>query len=286
MTKKTVAVIGAGVMGCDLALDLSGHGYPVILKDLTPDILTRAEKTIRRNYKFFTLMKKGIFSSGVEDLLARVTFVTDYKGFDRVDMVIENITEDLDSKAKVYRELGAVCRDNVIYGVNTSCLSITRVASFLPRPENVIGLHFLNPVPLKPLVEVIRGWHTSEKTLEEAKTFLKNLGKTWVEARDFPGFATNRVLMLTINECAWVVQDGVAEARDVDRIFKEGFGHRMGPLATADLIGLDTVLRSLRVLQESYGDPKYRPCPLLVKLVDAGCLGKKSGRGFFCYEGS
>ena len=205
-------------------------------------------------------------------------------GFEKIDLVIENISEVYEDKKKAYKELVHVCREDVIYGVNTSCISITKIAALTPRPENVIGMHFMNPVPLSKMVEDVRGYHTSNETVEQTKRFVTTLRKTSVIVNDFPGFVTNRVMMLTINECVYLLYDQVAEARDVDNIFKLGFGHKMGPLATADLIGLDTVLNSLLVLYESYNDPKYRPCPLLRKMVDAGLLGKKSGKGFFNYK--
>jgi 3-hydroxybutyryl-CoA dehydrogenase len=168
--------------------------------------------------------------------------------------------------------------------VNTSCIPIGQIAALLPNPENVIGMHFLNPVPLKNLVEVITAPSTSSRTLERAKDFLQSLDKTWVVVKDAPGFVTNRILMPTINEAIRVVHEGIAEPRDVDRIFKLGFGHKMGPLATADLIGLDTVRDSLAVLHECFGDPKYLPCPLLEKMIESGSLGRKTGKGFYEYE--
>jgi 3-hydroxybutyryl-CoA dehydrogenase len=284
MDIKTVAVVGAGVMGCDIALDLAASGFDVILKDLTDTSLQKARAAVQKNFKLYKLVKADRFTLTLEDYLERIHFTTEYTRFPQADLVIENITEDREAKRRLYRELAAVCRPDVLYGINTSCISITHLASLLPHPDRVIGLHFLNPVPLKGLVEVIRGFHTSEETLSRAQAFLKTMGKAWIVVNDMPGFVTNRVLMLTINECIWLIQDRVAAAGDIDAIFKRGFGHKMGPLATADLIGLDTILNSLLVLCESYNDPKYRPCPLLRKMVDAGTLGKKTGRGFFEYR--
>jgi 3-hydroxybutyryl-CoA dehydrogenase len=200
-------------------------------------------------------------------------------------VVLENITESYDAKKELYGRLRDHCRADALVGVNTSCIPITRIGALMPAPENVIGMHFMNPSPLKQLVEVVRGYRTSDETIERTRDFLKSLHKTCVVVNDSPGFVTNRVLMPMINECVWLVQDNVAQPRDVDQIFKLGFGHKMGPLATADLIGLDTILDSLMVLYDSYNDPKYRPCPLLKKMVDAGVLGKKTGRGFFTYDG-
>ena len=284
MNKKFIAVIGAGVIGSDVALDLSIHNYRVLLKDLSSRVLEKALDKIKKSYRFTKMMKKAEPLPPLDEILTRIKTTTDYTEFEKIDLVIENISEVYAAKKKVYKELVQVCREDVIYGVNTSCISITKIASLTPKPENVIGMHFMNPVPLSKMVEVVRGYHTSNETLEQTKRFVNILGKTCVVVNDLPGFVTNRVMMLTINECVYLLHDHVAEAQDVDIIFKLGFGHKMGPLATADLIGLDTVLNSLLVLYESYNDPKYRPCPLLRKMVDAGLLGKKSGKGFFNYQ--
>jgi 3-hydroxybutyryl-CoA dehydrogenase len=271
-------------MGTDIALDLSCHNHQVLLKDLTDELLEKARTRIEQQYKFVKMMKKSALSCSVDDVLSGIAFVTDYDRFDEVSIVIENVTESFEVKERVYAELREVCRDDVIFGVNTSCISITRIASHMPKPQNVIGMHFLNPVPLKALVEVIRGYHTADETVEMTRRFLKSIDKICVVVNDHPGFVTNRVLMLTINECVWLVHDNVASPADIDKIFKLGFAHKMGPLATADLIGLDTILNSLLVLHESYKDPKFRPCPLLQKMVYAGLLGQKSGKGFFEYH--
>ena len=284
MKEEFIAVIGAGVIGSDVALDLSIHNYNVLLKDLSSGLLEESLDKIKESYRFTRMMKKTEPLPPLDRILSRIKTTTDYAEFARIDLVIENISEIYEAKKKVYNELVQVCPEDVIYGVNTSCISITKIAALTPKPENVIGMHFMNPVPLSRMVEVVRGYHTSNETVEQTKRFVSTLRKTSVVVNDLPGFVTNRVMMLTINECVYLLYDQVAEARDVDRIFKLGFGHRMGPLATADLIGLDTVLHSLSVLYESYNDPKYRPCPLLRKMVDAGLLGKKSGKGFFNYE--
>jgi 3-hydroxybutyryl-CoA dehydrogenase len=283
MAAKVIAVVGAGVMGSDVALDLASHKHRVILKDLSDQILEKARSNIKRSYGFVKMMKKDFLWPSLDEVLAGISWATDYGNFDQADIVIENITESYEAKKRLYRELGGLCRDDAIFAVNTSCISISKIADALPKPQNVIGMHFMNPVPLKPLVEVIRGNLTSDETLDATKSFLKSLDKTCVVVRDCPGFVSNRVLMITINECIWLLQDKIAEARDIDMICKLSFGHKMGPLATADLIGLDTLLDSLMVLHESYNDPKYRPCPLLSKMVDEGLLGRKSGRGFFDY---
>jgi 3-hydroxybutyryl-CoA dehydrogenase len=283
MAIKKIAVIGAGVMGSDIALDLSSYNYQVILKDLNDNILQKAKEKIKNDLKLMKMMKPELSSVKFEELISRIQLTSNYEGFETVDLVIENITEDYNLKKKVYLELIEKCKKDVLYGVNTSCISITKISALTPNPENVIGMHFMNPVPVKKFVEVIRGYHTSEETIEKIKVFLKSLNKTCTIVNDFPGFITNRVMMPMINECVWALQDNVATAKDIDKIFRLGFSHEMGPLATADLIGLDTILNSLVMLYEGYNDSKYRPCPLLKKMVDAGLLGKKSGEGFFKY---
>jgi len=282
-TFESIGIIGAGVMGSDLALDLASQGYRVIVKDIHADILEKAKAKIREDFKLVKLMKKELPVKDMEQVLANIVFTTSYEDFHNVPFVIENITENWEAKQKVYLELREHCSEDTIYGVNTSCISITKVGSLMPKPENVIGMHFMNPVPLKQMVEIIKGYYTSEETIQTIKSFLKAIDKKPVLVNDAPGFVTNRVLMLMINECIWAVHDQVASPADLDKIFRLGFSHKMGPLATADLIGLDTILNSIVVLYESYNDPKYRPCPLLVKMVDAGLLGKKSGKGFFDY---
>ncbi len=283
MSDKTIAVIGAGVMGRDLAMDLSSYNYNVILKDVSEEKLHEAENGIKSNYRFIKMMKKAAFPP-LEELMSRISFAGEYPDFSDIDIVIENITEEYNAKEKVYKELRDVCREDTMYGVNTSCIPITQIANLMPKPENVIGMHFLNPVPLKNLVEVVKTRVTSEETIEKAKDLLKSLDKTWVVVNDAAGFVTNRVLQLTINECIRVVEEEIADPRDVDTIFKVGFGHKMGPLATADLIGLDTVRNSLLVLYENFKDPKYKPCKLLDEMGKAGYLGKKSGKSLFDYK--
>ena len=200
------------------------------------------------------------------------------------DFVIENIVEDYNEKARLYERLSEICRKDIFFAVNTSCISITKLANHIEDPTRMIGMHFMNPVPVKKFVEMIKAELTSEETIEAALALVKRLGKDHVLVNDFPGFISNRVMMLAVNECAFAIQDGVASAADIDKVFRLAFGHSMGMLATADLIGLDTVLNSILVLFDEYKDPKFRPCPLLQKMVDAGYLGRKSGKGFFTYS--
>ena len=197
--------------------------------------------------------------------------------------MVENSTEKWVIKKEIYPQLDAICPEQTVFAANTSCISITRIGSVTNRPDRIVGMHFMNPVPMKPTVEVIRGYHTSEETLATAKQFLAGMNKDGIVVNDSPGFVSNRVLMLTVNEAAFLLHEGVSNAKDVDDIFKKCFGHKMGPLETADLIGLDTILYSIEVLHESFADSKYRPCPLLQKMVDAGLYGRKSGSGFYTY---
>ncbi len=302
---QTIGVIGAGVMGTGVAQDLAQHGRNVVLIDLDDATLARARQEIRTNLRMQGLFKPapggtgaggtggaagaaspalGAGAGGSAAVLARIDFTTDYAPLAAADFVIENVVEKWPVKERVYKLLDAHCPEGCVFAANTSAISITRIGSATRRPDRVLGMHFMNPVPLKPMVEVIRGFHTSEATLARARELLQILGKEGIVVNDMPGFVTNRVLMLTINEAIFLVQDQVAPAEDVDRIFKTCFGHKMGPLETGDLIGLDTILYSLEVLYESYNDDKYRPSPLLRKMVDAGLHGRKSGRGFYPYD--
>ena len=300
---QTIGVIGAGVMGTGVAQDLAQHGRDVVLIDLDDARLARARQEIRAALRMQGLIKQSAAPAGTSapaapagtatppgtaessgTVLARINFTTDYAQLAAVDFVIENVIEKWPVKERVYKLLDAHCPAGCVFAANTSAISITRIGSATRRPDRVLGMHFMNPVPLKPMVEVIRGFHTSEATLARAQELLALLGKEGIVVNDMPGFVTNRVLMLTINEAIFLVQDQVAPAEDVDRIFRTCFGHKMGPLETGDLIGLDTILYSLEVLYESYSDDKYRPCPLLRKMVDAGLHGRKSGRGFYPYD--
>ncbi|MGI5230233.1 3-hydroxyacyl-CoA dehydrogenase family protein [Actinoallomurus sp. CA-142502] len=279
-----IGVVGAGTMGIGVSQLFAEGGYDVVLVDTSDDILDRARTEITRNVRMAPLVRPSAPRRRPEEVVGRIRFTTDLTRLKRAEYVIENVTEQWEVKRPLYRELDAVCPPDVCLGVNTSAIPITRIASLTGRPARVVGTHFMNPAPLMPTVEVIRGHHTSRETIERTTALLDDVGKDHVVVEDSPGFVTNRVLMLTINEAVFLLHEGVASATDVDRLFKECFGHAMGPLETADLIGLDTVLRSLDVLHDGFGDPKYRPCPLLRRLVDAGLYGRKAGRGFHSYE--
>jgi len=287
-TLPKIGVIGAGVIGNGVAQDFAQAGYSVILVDLSEDILQKTRTNIQQNVRLYRFYDKRPASQGrdhnPESVLERITFSTDYQQLNEVSYIVENVTEQWAIKEEVYKRLNTVCPPETIFAVNTSCFPITKVASITHRPAQVIGAHFMNPVPLKDTVEVIRGYHTSEETIAYTKNLLASLGKKMILTNDAPGFVSNRVMMLTVNEAVFLVQEGVASASDVDQIFKNCFGHKMGPLETADLIGLDTILYSIEVLYESFSDSKYRPCPLLKKMVDAGLYGRKSGQGFYTYN--
>jgi len=283
MAIKKVGVIGAGVMGIGVGQSLAQGGYEVVLIDINDQILEHAEREIRSNLRLFKMLNKGV-ELDIAATLGRITFTTDYEHLSDADFVVENVVENWEIKKAVHLKLDAICPAHTVVAVNTSAISITRVGSLTKRPSQIVGMHFMNPVPMKPTVEVIRGYHTSDATIATAKELLAGMGKKGVVVQDMPGFVSNRVLMLTVNEAVFLVQDQVASAEEVDTIFKECFGHKMGPLETADLIGLDTILYSIEVLYESYNDSKYRPCPLLKKMVDAGLHGRKNGKGFYTYE--
>lgn len=283
MEFTTAGVVGAGVMGVGVAQNLAQTGHRVVLVDVSEEILENARKELRSSLRAFAMFNRKAAVDPAE-VFEKIEFTTDYELLAKADFVVENVTEEWAVKEKVYKELDRICRPEVVFAVNTSAISITRVGSVTSRPERVVGMHFMNPVPLKPMVEVIRGHHTTPETIDTARRFLAELGKECIVVEDVPGFVSNRVLMLTINEAVFLVQDGVAPPADVDRIFKTCFDHKMGPLETADLIGLDTILKSVEVLYESFNDSKYRPAPLLKKMVAAGLLGRKSGQGFHTYR--
>lgn len=284
MKIQTVGVIGAGVMGIGVAQNLAQTDHNVILVDIKEEILDKAKQEIKNNIRFQSLLYKKDKPTNLEEALNKIEFSQNYKLLENADFVIENVIEKWDTKKQVYSLIDAICSADCVFAANTSAIPITRIASATKRADKVVGIHFMNPVPMKPMVEMIRGYHTSETTIEIAKKMLAQMGKECVLVNDSPGFVSNRVLMLTINEAIFLLQDQVATAEDVDKIFKGCFGHKMGPLETADLIGLDTILYSIEVLYENFNDSKYRPCPLLKKMVDAGLHGRKNGKGFYVYQ--
>lgn len=284
MSKQIVGVVGAGVMGIGVSQSLAQAGHRVLLLDLELDILQHAKEEITKNLRLQRMLHKAANQESIGEIIERITFTTDYEPFADADFVIENVVENWDVKKGIHTKLDSICPARAVFAANTSAISITRIGSATNRPDRVLGMHFMNPVPMKPTVEVIRGYHTSEETLTIAQNLLASMGKKGVVVNDMPGFVSNRVLMLTVNEAVYLVQDQVASAEDVDEIFRSCFGHKMGPLETADLIGLDTILYSIEVLYESFNDSKYRPCPLLKKMVDAGLYGRKNGKGFYTYR--
>ncbi|MGE7272277.1 3-hydroxyacyl-CoA dehydrogenase family protein [Brevibacillus panacihumi] len=281
----TIGVVGAGTMGRGIVADLVLHGIHAVLVDLEEEVLDEARKEIQQIIRFSRMLKKNLLPIQQQPILDSIRFTTCLEDVRDCEFIIENVTENWAVKQAVYHQLDQICPPNVCFAVNTSCIPITKVAAATKRPDQVIGIHFMNPVFLKPTVEAIRGYYTSEETIAEARRFLALLGKEAILVEDYPGFVSNRISHLFMNEAVFVVMDQIARPEEVDRIFRECFGHPMGPLETADLIGLDTVLDSLGVLYDSYQDPKYRSAPLLRKMVDAGLLGRKTGKGFYSYAG-
>ena len=280
---RSVGVAGAGIMGSEVAQVLAHSGHDVVLVDISQGALDRANRSIVQSLRLQRLLGAAQGTTDRTKVLERITFTIDYGAFVDVDFVLESVPEDWETKAQVFRTIDRCCPPHCVLASNTSVIPITKLASVTSRPAKVIGTHFMNPVSLKPMVEVIRGYHTSDETIATTKDLLANMGKECIVVNDSPGFVSNRVLMLTVNEAVFLVHDQVATADEVDRLFKSCFGQKMGPLETADLIGLDTVLRSIELLHDNFKDSKYRPCPLLKKMVDAGLHGRKTGRGFYTY---
>lgn len=283
MKLTKVGVLGAGNIGVGAVTDLILHDIAAVVVDVSEEVLDRARETVLNNVRFAPMLSKALPRISKQEALGRMHLTTHLEDLVGCEFVIENVTEDWAIKEAVYERLDRVMPPEVCFGANTSCISITKIGSATRRPANVIGIHLMNPVHLKPTVEVIRGFHTSERTIGILGQLFKQLNKESVLVEDLPGFVSNRISHLFMNEAAFVLQDHVATAEQIDAVFKKCFNHTMGPLETADLIGLDTVVRSLDVLYESYQDSKYRCCPLMRKLVHAGHLGRKVGRGFYVY---
>jgi 3-hydroxybutyryl-CoA dehydrogenase len=282
MNIKQVGVIGAGTMGNGIAHVFAKSGFQVTLCDVQQQFLDRGLDTIKKNLER-EVSKQKITDDVRNAAIKAITPVTDRSKLAGCDFIVEAASEKLEIKREIFQDLDKLCRPEVIFSSNTSSISITKLAAFTKRADKVIGMHFFNPVPMMKLVEIIRGLATSDETYATVRSLTEKLEKTPVEVNDAPGFVSNRVLMPLINEAIYTVMEGVATPQAVDEVFKLGMAHPMGPLALADFIGLDVCLDIMRVMLDGLGDPKYRPCPLLIKMVDAGWLGKKTGRGFYQY---
>jgi 3-hydroxybutyryl-CoA dehydrogenase len=278
-----VGVVGAGTMGHGIAQTFATAGFDVTLVDVSPEQVERAVTKIK--FSLDLLERKGKLPGSASDIAARIKTATDISALRDAGLVVEAAYEEPQVKADLFTKLDEVAPKDVILASNTSSISITTLAASTGRPDRVVGMHFFNPVPLMALVEVVRGLATSDETVDVVTDLSKRLGKTPVEARDYPGFVANRVLMPMINEAIYCLMEGVGSAEAIDTVMKLGMNHPMGPLALADLIGLDTCLAVMEVLHGGLGDDKYRPCPLLRQYVSAGWLGRKSGRGFYTYQG-
>jgi 3-hydroxybutyryl-CoA dehydrogenase len=282
MEIRTLGVVGAGQMGSGIAQVAAARGLSVIMSDINEDFVQRGFSAIDSSLARM-VKKQSLSEDEKKAVLARIKGTVYLNDMARADFVVEAATENEPVKLKIFQDLDGTCREGVILSSNTSSISITKIAAATKRPDKVIGMHFMNPVPMMKLVEIIRGLATSEETFQVTKDLSLKLGKTPVPANDFPGFISNRILMPMINEAIYALFEGVGTPEDIDQVMKLGMNHPMGPLALADLIGLDTCLAIMKVLYSGLGDAKYRPCPLLIKYVDAGWLGRKSGRGFYKY---